>query len=193
MITNKLRFYASALICAIAFGLAGAAHACDGYWSLGIGGLNDNQSRVFWGLVDQPVGYNSFDVHEWSGVNEIQRLVSIHRAQCPGDHIHLVGYSGGAAALHIWTTLNSWKYGNLNVVLIADPKNPYGPGGFAALELLPTGYPVAGVDNYFNGTPVYEVCNYGWDHICDKSASWVGYLFQGAHQAYDFAGLARGW
>lgn len=162
---------------------ASAAAPCVGTWTIGIGGLGDNQSRVFAPYVHQRVGYQSYVTR--SGVDELNRLIRTHRAQCPGDHIKAIGYSGGAAALHIWVTENYLP--NLNAILLSDPKRPAGPGGpgFAALEAWLVGYPLAGVDAYYGATPVLSVC-YHADHICSSDASWNGYLFEGAHGNYNF-------
>ena len=165
---------------------ASSAASCDGLWTIGIGGLGNNDSSAF-PTVDQRVGYNSFDTR--SGVNELNRLIRDHRGQCPGDHIKAIGHSGGAAALHVWASENGRTIGGkVNIILLSDPKRPAGPGGpgFAATDWpFNTIQPLAGADGNYGGLPTWQVCN-GDDHICNSQSGWDGYLFRGRHNAYDF-------
>lgn len=159
---------------------------CVGTWSVVVGGLGNNDSQGFQN-ANQRVGYNSFDTR--AGVNELNRLARDHRRACPGDHVKVVGHSGGAAVAHVWVSENGHTFGgNLNVVLLADPKRPAGPGGpgFAATD-FPFNLiaPLAGADANYRGVPVLQVCNNS-DHICNSAASWNGYLFDGSHNAYNF-------
>lgn len=163
---------------------AQAAPPCRGTWTIGIGGLGNNDSSVF-PTVHQRVGYNSVDTR--NGVNELNRLIRDHRNQCPGDFIKAIGHSGGAAALHVWVSENG-NIGRMSVVLLADPKRAPGPGGpgFAQTDFPFNLYPpLAGADANFRGVPVLTICNAG-DHICNSQAGWEGYAFQGTHAAYDF-------
>ncbi|WIC88975.1 serine hydrolase [Rhodococcus phage Shagrat] len=159
---------------------------CVGTWSVVVGGLGNNDSNGFTN-ANQRVGYNSFDTR--SGVNELNRLARDHRRACPGDHVKVVGHSGGAAVAHVWVSENGHTFGgNVNVVLLADPKRPAGPGGagFAATD-FPFNLiaPLAGADANYRGVPVLQVCN-STDHICNSQAGWDGYLFGGAHNDYNF-------
>lgn len=164
---------------------AQAAPPCVGTWTIGIGGLGNNDSSVF-PTVNQRVGYNSVDTR--SGVNELNRLIRDHRNACPGDFIKAIGHSGGAAALHVWVSENGGGFGRISVVLLADPKRAAGPGGpgFAQTDfpfnVLPT---LAGSDANFRGVPVLTICNIP-DHICNSQAGWQGYVFAGDHARYDF-------
>lgn len=157
---------------------------CVGTWSVVVGGLSNNDSIGFLNM-NQRVGYNSFDTR--SGVNELNRLTRDHRRFCPGDHIKMVGHSGGAAVVHVWLTENGTGFGNINAVLLADPKRPAGPGGsgFAQTDFPFNLYPLlAGADNFYSGVPVWTVCNDS-DHICNSWATWDGYFVGGTHDAYD--------
>ncbi|WP_157186551.1 cutinase family protein [Nocardia jiangxiensis] len=170
------------------------ADVCTGVWSIGVGGLRVNFG---WPLaftaedsdylqVDQRVGYNSIDLP--AGVHELNRLVDDHRAQCPADHILLLGHSGGAAVVHVWVSEHK-SASNLNAVLLADPKRVAGPGGpgfmaVAPMEWLP--YPdYSGADADFGSVPVLEVCHAA-DGVCNAVAGPIGY-FLGAHTDYDFS------
>jgi cutinase len=166
---------------ALATGTASAA-TCTPKWDVVVGGLGNNDSTGFVG-EDQRVGYNSYDTQ--SGVNELNRLVREHRAQCPGDHISITGHSGGAAVVHVWVSQNK-TFGNVNAVLLADPKRAAGPGGSGFADEFPFNLirPLAGTDANFGSVPVLTICN-GNDHICNRASDWVGY-FTGAHGAYDF-------
>lgn len=163
---------------------AQAAPPCRGTWTVGVGGLGNNDSSVF-PTVHQRVGYNSADTR--GGVNELNRLVRDHRNQCGGDHIKIIGHSGGAAVVHVWVSENGGGFGNVNAILLADPKRAAGPGGpgFAQTDFPFNIYPpLAGSDANFRGVPVLTICN-GNDHICNSQSDWIGYA-TGAHSAYDF-------
>ncbi|MGW4340749.1 hypothetical protein ACWEK5_49535 [Rhodococcus koreensis] len=139
--------------------------------------------------ADQRVGYNSFDTR--SGVKELDRLIRAHAGVCPRDFIHPVGFSGGAAVVHLWATENGEEFrGKASIVLIGDPKRPAGPGGgrgFAATDMgwVPA---LGGADDDYGGLPTLQVCNgriNGGDHICNSGVSWGGYLL-GVHGDYNF-------
>lgn len=176
------------------FAGSGAANAdpCSGEWTIGVGGFTLSGPGVTGETsayinADQPVGYNSADPN--SGLNELNRLFWQHRNDCPADHIRIVGHSEGAGIVHAWVSANQ-GVDNANAVLLADPKRQADPGtGGDGLSSTPgnglIGYPLSGVDNNFGGFPVLEVCRWN-DEICNTQAGWVGYLFQGAHSAYDF-------
>lgn len=166
-----------------------SATPCYPVWSVGLGGftisgpgITGEDSRYL--DVNQPVGHNSADPQ--SGINELTRLINLHRAQCPHDHILVLGHSEGALVAHVWAS-RAGSFPNLNMVLIADPKRPAGPGGpgFSAvppLSWLP--YPYSGADNLFGDIPVLEICH-PTDHVCNSDSDWNGY-FNGVHNAYDF-------
>jgi cutinase len=172
-------------------GVIGVASAdpCTGVWSIGVGGFTTSGAGITgqnsaYLNVNQRVGYNSADLN--SGVNELNRLVTLHRSECPADHLLLLGHSGGAIVVHVWVTQHG-TYPNANAVLLADPKRAAGPGGpgFAAvppMSWLP--YPYSGTDNYFGSVPVLSICHPA-DHICNSNADWSGYA-NGIHGAYDF-------
>ncbi|MET8426299.1 hypothetical protein [Nocardia sp. NPDC004860] len=179
----------AALLLAILFSITYAtsptarAAGCVGDWAIGIGGSGD--PSVFAPYVDQSVGYNAAD--PMSALNEIDRLFWSHRTECPRDHIRLIGHSEGAGILHAWVTAHQ-DAGNANAILLSDPKRAPGPGS-GGLSSTPgnwlIGYPLAGVDDWFGNIPVLTVCNHD-DEICDTSAGWLGYVFAGAHDRYDF-------
>lgn len=159
-------------------------NACVGTWSVVVGGLNNNDSVGF-PNANQRVGYFSYDTR--AGVNELNRLARDHRRACPGDHVKAVGHSGGAAVVHVWAAENGPTFGgNVNVVLIADPKRPAGPGGpgFAQTDWpFNTMPPLAGADGNYGGMTALQVCRRS-DHICNSQADWGGY-FRGTHTAYN--------
>lgn len=173
-----------------------AADPCTGVWSIGIGGFTTNGTGITgqdsaYLNVNQRVGYNSADLN--GGTAELNRLVWLHRSECPADHILILGHSGGADVAHAWVT-RTGHFPNLNVVLLADPKRAAGPGGpgFAAvppMSWLP--YPYSGADNYFGSIPVLSVCH-PRDVICNSLSDWSGY-FSGVHGAYDFNAWDWGW
>ncbi|MFF2551832.1 hypothetical protein ACFVUS_12580 [Nocardia sp. NPDC058058] len=165
------------------------ADQCNGDWSIVMGGftlsgpgLTGEDSSYLAG--DQRIGYNSAD--PYSGLNELDRLFWSHRGECPGDHIRIVAHSEGAGIAHAWVTAHQ-DVDNANAVLIADPKRAGDGSGWDGLSVAGgfLGYPLAGVDDWFGGFPVLEICNRD-DQICDTSAGWWGYLFGGAHGRYDF-------
>lgn len=162
------------------------ADPCVGSWSIGIGGQGDNLSMGFWGLVNQPVGYNSWD--PITGLWEVDKLFWQHRNACPGDHIELIGHSQGAAIVHQWVSEHQWV-DNANAVLLADSKRWYpglgGPGLSYHAGLL--GYPVAGVDDWVNygPFPVVSVCRWR-DWVCNLDAPWFESHINQSHGAYDF-------
>lgn len=163
----------------IATATTASASTCTGTWSLGIGGLGDNTANLWAGRVNQRVGYQSADTE--SGVAAINTLITQHRAECPSDTIELGGYSGGAAAAHIWANRHP-NYGNILIDLYGDPKNPVQTGGpgFAQTDLFWFPGALAGSDNYYGGNNVIEHCNPA-DHICHGAADWSGYLWGGSH------------
>ncbi|MGW5147539.1 hypothetical protein [Rhodococcus koreensis] len=190
-----LRIALAALVVAAGFTAvtagAAAASPCVGKYDIVVGGFvfqGPQDSNGFQGSVDQRVGYNSYSTR--GGVSELNRLARDHRKECPGDHIHAVGHSGGAAVVHVWAKENG-NIGNASIVLLADPKRPAGPGGpgFAATDppfnLYP---PLAGADGNYGGLPAMQVCNGtigGGDHICNSQVGWGGYN-SGVHGQYDF-------
>ncbi len=99
---------------------------------------------------------------------------------------HLIGYNSadpqaGLNAL-AWVTAHN-GYGNVNAVLLADPKMwSYGGAGMSR-ELWFMGYPIAGNDDWFGDIPTLTICNWN-DHVCRADSDWFGYL-TGAHTAYD--------
>lgn len=185
---KKIR--AMVLACLVGLGLmipatlASPAQAwapCVGSWSVGIGGLGDNTSSFFDGVVNQRVGYDSANAQ--AGYWELDRLIWGHRNQCPGDHIEIMAHSQGAGIAHAWVTDHQW-FGNANAVLIADPKmwTSWGGPGMSR-ELFWMGWPMAGYDDWFGNFPTLSVCNWN-DHVCRADSGWEGYLFFGAHTNY---------
>lgn len=171
---------------ALGTGTASAETCAANKWDVVVGGFvfsGGQDSRGFVGY-DQPVGYNSYDTQ--GGVNELNRLIRQHRAACPGDWISMTGHSGGAAVVHAWIEQNG-NIGNINAVLLADPKRAAGPGGpgFAQTDwpfnTIPT---LAGANANFRGVPTLTLCR-ARDHICNSQSDWGGY-FSGVHGAYDF-------
>lgn len=163
-----------------------SAETCTARWDVAVGGLNGAgaQDSRYLPNANQYVGYNSYDTQ--AGVNELNRLVRQHRAACPGDHISMTGHSGGAAVVHVWIEQNG-NIGNINAVLLADPKRAAGPGGpgFAQTDWpFNTIQPLAGANANFRGVPTLTVCRAS-DHICNSQAGWDGYAFRNAHGAYD--------
>ena len=147
-------------------------------------------STVFGGGVDQRVDYSaqlsSASVHE--GVNELNRLVRDQRRACPSQHAKVLGYTKGAAVVHIWVSENWPTFDNVNAALISDPKRQGGPRGdglagqfYAAV----TGAPLYGSDRNFGDIPTVSICTN--DVICNSAApsGWIGYL-TGAHGNYSF-------
>lgn len=179
-----LTLFASLLIGLISGPVASADTACKSTWTIGIGGLGNNDSSAF-PTVDQRVNYNSFSTRD--GADQLNKLIRAHRDACPNDHIKAIGHSGGAAALHVWASENGATMDNTNVILLADPKRPAGPDGpgFAAKDFpFNVIQPLAGADANYGGLPTLTVCNHD-DHICNSNADWSGYM-SGRHGAYDF-------
>ncbi|MDV8070717.1 cutinase family protein [Rhodococcus sp. IEGM 1366] len=119
-------------------------------------------------------------------MNELNHLVRAHARACPQDFIHPVGYSGGAAVVHLWATENGKDFpGRASIVLIGDPKRLADTGGrgSAAADLgwVPA---LGGANRDYGGLPALQVCN-GGDHICNSEVGWDGYL-HGVHADYDF-------
>lgn len=171
---------------------AAEADPCLGTWTIGIGGLASGGAQDSgYVIADQRVGYNSWDPN--SGKNEINRLFWDHRAQCPGDHIKLLGHSEGAGILHSWVTENQWV-DNANAILLADPKRMSWDGtGIGVAQYGQTwfpGYPLTGVDDWFGGFPVLNVCRWD-DGICRAEAGAQGYL-EGHHGWYDMNAWSYG-
>ena len=170
---------------------AQAAFPCVGVWNVAIGGLALSVNQGTWQSsaylqANQLVGYNSAD--PVGGLNELNRLIFEHRAQCPGDHIKIVGHSEGAAIAHQWVAEHQW-FPRANAVLLADPKRFAVPGtgqhGLANNPLnFVVGYPLRGVDANFGNFPVETICRWQ-DVICKDDGNWIGYL-TGAHTAYNF-------
>lgn len=150
------------------------AAPCEGTYTIVVGGTGSRWwNDGFTGNIQQHVGYPT-DIPDGAsaraGVNELNRLVRDQRAVCGGQHVKMVGYSLGAAVVHIWVTENWQTFGNVNAVLIADPKRKAPPGldggsvpfgGFV-------GPPLAGADRFFGNVPVKSICH--WDYVCDESA-----------------------
>lgn len=168
-----------------------SAASCAGTYTIVVGGAGDNNSMVFHGNVSQRVGYPA-EPTGWGarqGTNELNRLVRNQRAQCPGQHVKMMGYSLGAAVVHTWVTENWTTFGNVNAVLIADPKRQGGPRGNGVSGEWFTyfvGAPLSGVDRFFGNIPVVSICTN--DYVCDTQApSGVpGYIWGGNHGAYSF-------
>ncbi|GAB2756120.1 cutinase family protein [Amycolatopsis magusensis] len=168
---------------------AASAAPCGGTYTIAVGGFNDPTSGIFSGNVSQRVGYsaalNSASARE--GVNELNRLIRNQRNACPGQHAKVVGFSEGAAVAHIWVTENWQSFGNVNAVLIADPKRAGGPGAAGLAGQWYSGIvgpPLAGADDFFGNVPTLTLCTD--DIICDSTAAsgWLGY--PGKHMNYDF-------
>jgi cutinase len=174
-------------ILAVGVGTGNAAAPCVGKWDVVVGGFVLTGGQDSFGFIgaDQRVGYNSYNTS--GGRDELNRLVRQHRAQCPGDWISMTGHSGGAAVVHAWIEANG-NIGNINAVLLADPKRAAGPGGpgFAQTDwpfnALPT---LAGANANFRGVPTLTICREN-DHICNSWDPWNGGYATGAHSAYDF-------
>jgi cutinase len=183
-----------ALVSAITGSIAAAPQAgaasCEGTYTIVVGGFGDGASTIFRGGVDQRVGYSaqlsSASVRE--GVNELNRLIRDQRAACPHQHAKVVGYSEGAAVVHIWVSENWPTFDDVNAVLISDPKRQGGPGtdGLAGqFYAAVMGAPLYGADRNFGDVPTVSICTN--DVICDSAApsGWIGYL-TGAHGNYSF-------
>lgn len=160
------------------------AASCNGTFSIGVGGVGGGNS-LYIRNVTARVNYSalpfSFSIQE--GVNNLNKIYQDQRRQCPGQHVKVVGHSGGAAVAHVWLTQQGPT--NTNVVLLADPKRPAGPGGPGVGAITGfLGYPLAGVDNFYRNVPVLSICNAG-DGICNINGGPVGY-FTGVHQQYNF-------
>jgi cutinase len=173
----------------VAIAPAAQAASCAGTYTIVVGGFNDPASGIFTGDVSQRVGYsaalNSQSARE--GVDELNRLIRDQRALCPGQHAKAIGFSEGAAVVHIWVTENWQTFGNVNAVLIADPKRAAGPGaaGLAGQWYSGViGFPLAGADTFFGNIPTVTICTD--DVICDSAAAsgWLGYPAK--HMNYSF-------
>ena len=192
--TRRLTVAVAALLATITCSIAAAPPAdaapCGGTYSIVVGGLNDPNSSIFTGQVSQRVGYSaqlsSASVRE--GVNELNRLIRDQRRACPTQHAKVLGYSEGAAVVHIWVSENWATFDNVNAVLISDPKRKGGPradglaGQFYAVVM---GAPLYGSDRNFGDIPTVSICTN--DVICDSAApsGWIGYA-TGAHGNYSF-------
>lgn len=171
------------------------ADDCTGVYSIGMGGFAVNLQGTWenseYILDAQPVGYDSLD--PMGGLQNLDAAIQWHRSECPGDHIKLVGHSEGAAIIHAWVTAHD-GFGDINAVLISDPKRVPGPG-WGGLSSTPgnwlIGYPLTGVDDWFGDIPVLTICNHD-DQVCNTEAGWWGYLFAGAHGRYNFSADAYG-
>ncbi|SEP00192.1 cutinase family protein [Amycolatopsis saalfeldensis] len=174
-----------------------SAASCDGTYTIVVGGFTDRDSTIFSGAgISQRVGYSA-ELNSQSarqGVDELNRLIRNQRAACPGQHVKAVGFSEGAAVLHIWVTENWKTFGNVNAVLIADPKrDPHGLGGPGLAGQAPSvifgpivGYPLVGVDSFFGNIPTVSLCTD--DIICDEAAAsgWIGYAQHKHTENYNF-------
>lgn len=188
MIRNPLYYFLIPILLVLGLQFVAQSEAkadpCVGTWTIGISGLGDNASMNFWGKVDQPVGYNSFDARD--GLRELDRLFWHHRNVCPGDHIKMIGHSQGAGLLHVWVTEHQWVE-NANAVLLADTKRFFpglgGPGLSYNLGFM--GYPMAGVDSWFGDFPVLSVCRWD-DWVCNLDAPWGQSHLTGSHGWYEF-------
>ncbi|WP_374984201.1 cutinase family protein [Streptomyces fradiae] len=153
---------------------AQAAAPCQGTYTIVVGGTGSSwDNDGFTGNIQQHVGYPTRIPNGASaraGVNELNRLVRDQRAACPHQHVKMGGYSLGAAVVHIWITENRQTFGNVNAVLIADPKRqgPPGADGGAVPYGGVVGAPLAGADRFFGNVPVKTICH--WDYVCDESA-----------------------
>lgn len=159
-----------------------SAHAatapCDGTYSIAVGGWRSHwwDDRFF--NVTQHVGYPT-DIPNGAstqaGVNELNRLVREQRAACPGQHVKMMGYSMGAAVVHVWVTTNWMSFDNVNAILVADPKRQGPPGADGGTNVFgpAVGAPLAGVDRFFGNVPVKSICTV--DYVCDTSANPLGY------------------
>jgi cutinase len=178
---------------AVAFAVVGApvaqAAPCGGTYTIVVGGFNDPTSSIFTGNVSQRVGYsaalNGASARE--GVNELNRLIRDQRNVCPGQHAKVIGFSEGAAVAHTWVTENWQTFGNVNAVLIADPKRAANPGASGLAGQWYSGVvgaPLAGADNFFGNIPTVTICTD--DIICDSTAAsgWLGY--PNKHMNYNF-------
>jgi cutinase len=168
------------------------AAPCGGTYTIVVGGFNDRDSMVWTGNVSQRVGYSAALSGQSAreGVNELNRLVRDQRRACPYQHAKVMGYSEGAAVVHIWVSENWRTFGNVNAVLVADPKRQAtggrGTDGLAGqLYAIVVGAPLYGSDSSFGNIPTVTLCTD--DVICDSSApsGWIGYA-TGAHQNYSF-------
>jgi cutinase len=173
-----------------------SAASCDGTYTIVVGGYTDRDSMIFTGGISQRVGYSA-EVNSQSarqGVDELNRLIRNQRAACPDQHAKAIGFSEGAAVVHIWVTENWPSFDNVNAVLIADPKrDPHGLGGPGLAGQAPSvifgpivGYPLAGVDSFFGNVPTVSLC--ADDIICDEGAAsgWLGYLQHKHVDNYNF-------
>jgi cutinase len=153
-----------------------AAHAtapCDGTYSIAVGGTGSTWNNDGFYNVTQHVGYDArfpTGANARTGVNELNRLVRDQRAACPGQHVKMMGYSLGAAVVHVWVSENWQTFDNVNAILVADPKRQGPPGANGSGEPFGgiIGFPLAGTDRNFGNVPVKTICN--WDYICDASA-----------------------
>lgn len=167
-----------------------APASCTGDYSIGVGGLKASLFSGTWEdssyvYADQRIGYDS--MNPMQGLNNLAAAYTAHRAECPADHVTLIGHSEGAGIVHAWVSTHQ-DATNTNAVLIADPKRAAGPGT-AGLASIPgswiIGYPLAGVDADFGTVPVLSVCH--WDDvICNVGTGWYGYVVAGSHLDYDF-------
>ena len=159
-----------------------SADSCSGHYSVGIGGWGSGDSSMFT-TVDQKVIYNSWTDPD-DGLAGLDRIVTGHRAQCPADHITEIGYSEGAALVHVWETTHP-NFARANAILLADLKRAAGPGSAGVMSIGGAfGYPLSGVDADFGTIPTLSVCN-GRDGMCNAIAGPIGYT-EGAHADYDF-------
>lgn len=191
---------------------ADVSQVCKGTYAIGIGGFNNNAGAGFWQdslyvpFTDQPVGYPSLNLD--AGAAELDRLFWEHRNACGGDHIKMLGHSGGAAVLHKWVSAHK-DVPNATAILVADAKRAAGPGGPGLAGWKPLGLPVgklAAMVGIFKGSqpadadfgdfPVLTICNAG-DFICNTAAGPIGYMTTDIHLRYDmnpwvYPNFARG-
>lgn len=167
-------------------GSAGAAAGeCAGTFTLGVGGLTAGPQTSAYFNAQQPVGYNGLDSND--GLRELGRLFWLHRNACPGDHIKIIGHSQGAGIVHQFTQQNP-NPGNVNAVLVADPKRAPGPGNGGMMQIIPF-HPLSGIDGDFGGWPTLTICNHD-DGVCNlEGGSFVG---NPSHGNYDMNVWAYG-
>lgn len=195
---KKLAALAAGVLMAAGLSVAVApvasAASCAGTYTIVVSGFGDPTSRNVFPSdagISERVTYsaalNSQSARE--GVNNLNRLIRDQRNACQGQHAKIVGYSEGAAVAHIWVTENWQTFGNVNAVLIADPKRAPAGHGSPGLAGQPysgiVGAPLVGVDTFFGNVPTVSICTD--DIICDGTApsGWLGYA-TGAHANYSF-------
>ena len=169
-----------------------SAASCAGTYRIVVPGFGHGSDAGGFYNFDQRVGYSAQLTSQSAreGVNELNRLVRDQRNVCPGQHVRMIGHSEGAAVVQIWVTENWQSFGNVNAVLLADPKRApegHGSGGLAGQPGTGiVGFPLVGVDNFFGNVPTVTICTD--DIICDSTApsGWLGYYPGTDHINYNF-------